>query len=99
MATRSTQSQWCAPWQADGDNVYDSHGERAAKVTGRTDMDAEDRAWLIAAAPELLSACRIALTAYQLAGQDKPSNSTALALRKAIAKATDGMDKILKGGG
>lgn len=98
MATRSILLPH-GPWEAGGDTIYDAADRRVAKVTGDTDIEAEERAWLMAAAPELLAACRVALAAYKLAGHDTLDNSTALALRDAISKATDGMDDVLKGGG
>jgi hypothetical protein len=77
------------PWHVDSDiwTIEDGAHNPAAIASLAVRPERKANARLIAAAPTLLEACKIALVAYQLAGKDTPNNSTANALRGAIAKA------------
>jgi hypothetical protein len=86
---KHTPGPWSTGCDEDGHMVYAADDSAVADAL-RDDGDAEaevSNARLIAAAPDLLAACQVALAAYRLAGKDVPENSTAATLRSAIAKA------------
>ena len=81
------------PWRFDGHGINGADGTRIAKVSntnpyqsdGRTrDTEFDATSQLIAAAPELLLACKLALDAIEM---DRHHPGYADALRAAIAKA------------
>lgn len=85
MASQYTQG----PWEADYDVVVDDSGIRIATIADRANTpDAlEANARLIAAAPDLLFACRAALTKLGNLSPESRHEGTERALRDAIRKA------------